>query len=75
MVTVKKKNKVLKVDEKRLDKYLQDGFDQVENGKVIKRATGGKVVSIGLYNKIDEELIGAKKEIKRLKTEITKLKK
>lgn len=94
-VTVKKKNKVLNIEDTRLESYLMQGYDQVDkDGNVVEKATGGKTVSLSEYNKVVEELEAAKakvdelssadlevelaeakKEIKNLKTENTKLKK
>ena len=87
-VTVRKNNKVLNIEDTRLDSYLLQGFDQIDkDGKVVTKATGGKAVSLAEYNKVVEErdalkgtdlaqeLEAARKEIKALKTENTKLKK
>lgn len=87
-VTVRKNNKVLNIEDTRLESYLVQGFDQInKEGKIVKKATGGKSVSLAEYNKVVEELESlksdglakeleeAKKEIRILKTENTKLKK
>ncbi len=84
-VNVKKGNRLLTIDEGRLEAYLKQGYDQVgERGNVVKRATGGKSVSIGEYNKLldklsdaksSDELERLKEENKKLKSENTKLKK
>ena len=76
MATVRKRNRVLKVNDNVVSRYLKDGYDQIdEKGEVVKLATGGKSVSIGSYNKVVEEVEKLKAEIKKLKTENTKLKK
>lgn len=58
-VKVKRLNKVLNIDKDFLPSYLNDGFDQInDEGKIIKRATGGRNISVQEYNqaldKIDE---------------------
>lgn len=76
MAKVKKANRVLTVDESVVPSYLKDGYDQVDDkGKVIKRATGGRTVSISEYNTVAKELEELKAENKKLKAENTKLKK
>ncbi|MGN7311460.1 hypothetical protein ACTHQ4_10180 [Alkalicoccobacillus gibsonii] len=84
-VNVIKGNRLLTVSEDRLNAFLQQGYDQVDlKGEVVKRATGGKNVSVGEYNKLlgklenaqgSEELEKLKEENKKLKAENTKLKK
>ncbi|WBL16445.1 hypothetical protein [Sutcliffiella sp. NC1] len=87
-VTVRKNNKVLNIEDTRLESYLLQGFEQIDkDGKVVKEATGGRTVSLQEHNKALErikeleeddavkELEEAKKEIKALKSENTKLKK
>ncbi|EIJ79116.1 hypothetical protein PB1_16204 [Bacillus methanolicus PB1] len=88
VVKVRKQNKILEIPESRLEAFLQQGYDQIdEKGGVIKRATGGRAISVAEYNKVveelerlkntdaEKELEEAKKEIKALKAENTKLKK
>ncbi|MBU9711067.1 hypothetical protein [Evansella tamaricis] len=59
---IKKGNRVLTVKEERLSSYLKQGYDQVdEKGEVVKRATGGKTISLGEYNKVVDELEKLKK--------------
>ncbi|WOA60992.1 hypothetical protein [Bacillus mycoides] len=58
-VKVKRLNKVLNIDKEFLPSYLNDGFDRIDDeGKIIKRATGGRNISVQEYNqaldKIDE---------------------
>lgn len=80
-VTVKKENRILTVDEQSLRSYLADGYDQVEVDEkkreyiVVKRATGGRTVSLAEHNKALEELEKLKAENKKLKAENTKSKK
>ena len=61
-VTVKRLNKILTVPEERLEYYLSEGYDQIENGKVVKRATGGRTIPLGEYNKLVDR-------VKELETE------
>lgn len=61
-VTVKRFNKILTVPEERLAYYLSEGYDQIENGKVVKRATGGRTIPLGEYNKLVDR-------VKELETE------
>jgi hypothetical protein len=76
VVRVKRQNRILSIPESRLNAYLQEGYDQIdEKGNVIRRATGGRTISVAEYNKVLDELEKAKKEIKSLKSEIAKLKK
>lgn len=73
MPKVKRLNKVLTIPEEALDRYLREGYDQIdENGQIIKRATGGRFVSISEYNRLVAELEKAKAEIQKLKAEKTK---
>ncbi|WP_078379155.1 hypothetical protein [Sutcliffiella halmapala] len=85
---MKKNNRILYVEQGRAKVLLAQGYDQVdEKGNIVKRATGGRSVSLPEYNKAlerikelennpaDKELEEAKKEIKALKSENTKLKK
>ncbi|GAF14922.1 phage protein [Bacillus sp. JCM 19046] len=84
-VNVIKGNRLLTISEDRLNAFLEQGYDQVDSkGEVVKRATGGKNVSIGEYNKLLDQLEEAKgseglenlkEENKKLKAENTKLKK
>lgn len=76
MAKVKKLNRVLTVEDSVVPSYLKAGYDEIdEKGEVVKRATGGRTVSIAEYNKVLDELDGLKAENKKLKTENTKLKK
>ncbi len=89
MPKMKKGNRILDIDAGRVDAYLKQGYDQVDDaGKIVKRATGGRSISLQEHNKILAELENlknsdsaernleeAKKEIKSLKSENAKLKK
>lgn len=75
-VKVKRLNKVLNIDKDFLPSYLNDGFDQInDDGKIIKRATGGRNISVQEYNqaldKIDE-LEGKIAELQAPKTSAKK---
>lgn len=73
-VKVKKKNRVLHVEADRLVGFLNQGYDQVdEEGNVVKRATGGRTVSLAEHNKVLSENDDLKKENTALKGQITKL--
>lgn len=76
MAKIKKGNRILNVDNSRLESYLKQGYDQInDTGKVIKLATGGKTVTIGEYNRALEENTALKLEVEKFKTELAKLKK
>lgn len=71
MAYVKKANRVLTVSKEAVSSYLKDGYDEIdEKGEVIKRATGGKTVSLAEYNKALEENETLKSEIKKLKAKL-----
>lgn len=83
-VRVKKGNRVLRVSETVLKKYLSNGYDQIDDkGNIVKEATGGKSISIKEYNKLKQELeelkegSGGDEELKKentaLKGKVTKL--
>lgn len=85
-VKMKKKNRILDVESSRAASFLMQGYDQIdENGEIVKRATGGRSVSLAEYNKTLEELEAlkasdsseqlkeAKKEIKSLEAKVKKL--
>ncbi|WP_342515609.1 hypothetical protein [Sutcliffiella sp. FSL R7-0096] len=89
MAKMIKGNRILDVDAGRVEAYLKQGYNQVDDaGKIVKRATGGRSVSLQEHNKVlaelealkgspsvEKELEEVKKENKTLKSEITKLKK
>lgn len=73
---MRKGNRVIHVAEGRVNAFLAQGYDQVnERGEIIKRATGGRTVNIAEYNKVVEELEALKKENATLKAKIAKLEK
>lgn len=81
-VKVRKKNRILHVESDRLPGFLNQGYDQIdESGKVVKRATGGRTVSLPEHNKALEELEklkasdGNSEELKKLQSENEELKK
>ncbi|PEE42796.1 hypothetical protein [Bacillus pseudomycoides] len=67
-VKVQRLNKVLHIEKDFLPSYLNDGFDQItEEGKVIKRATGGRNVTLGEYNKALDRIEELEKELAEFK--------
>lgn len=76
-VKMRKGNKVIHVEASRVDSFLAQGYDQVnEKGEIIRRATGGRTVNIAEYNAVVEELETLKAtKIKELTAEIEALKK
>lgn len=66
---VKSGNKIYQTNAFDLPNYLKEGFDQVdETGKkIIKRATGGKTITIQQYNKALDQIDKLKAEIEKLK--------
>ncbi|ARK28791.1 hypothetical protein [Halalkalibacter krulwichiae] len=88
MPKVKKGNRILNVEDDRVESYLKQGYDEIgDSGEVLKHATGGKSVPVGEYNKLlkeleelksgtsQEEIEVLKKENTALKGKITKLEK
>ena len=68
-ITVKKKNKVLNIEDTRLESYLKQGYDQIDkDGKVVEKATGGKMVSLAEFNKAVEDLDAANEKIAELES-------
>lgn len=75
-VKVKRLNKVLNIDKDFLTSYLNDGFDQInDEGKIIKRATGGRNISVQEYNQALDKIDALKEEIAELKAPKTTTKK
>lgn len=79
---IRKGNKVKYVEEGRLEVFLKQGYEQIdeETGEVIRRATGGSVVPIAQYNLLLDEVEKLKnsdnqQEIEDLKSEVEQLKK
>ncbi|WP_342538451.1 hypothetical protein MKY15_20620 [Sporosarcina sp. FSL K6-1540] len=66
-VKIRKKNRVLHVETDRLVGFLNQGYDQIdEDGNVVKRATGGRTVSLPEYNKVIDENEALKAKVKEL---------
>ncbi|MGN4578383.1 hypothetical protein [Bacillus paranthracis] len=75
-VKVKRLNKVLNIDKDFLPSYLNDGFDQInDDGKIIKRATGGRNISVQEYNQALDKIDELEEEIAALKAPKTTAKK
>ncbi|MDA1582115.1 hypothetical protein [Bacillus cereus group sp. TH228LC] len=75
-VKVKRLNKVLNIDKDFLPSYLNDGFDQInDEGKIIKRATGGRNISVQEYNQALDKIESLEEEIADLKATKTTAKK
>ncbi|TKI90559.1 hypothetical protein FC699_23845 [Bacillus wiedmannii] len=75
-VKVKRLNKVLNIDKDFLPSYLNDGFDQInDEGKIIKRATGGRNISVQEYNQALDKINELESEIAELKAPKTTAKK
>lgn len=73
-VKVRKANRIIHVAAGRLNSYLAQGYDQIdENGKVIKGAIAGKRVPVAEYNKVVKENAQLKQELQALKEEHVKL--
>lgn len=57
MALVKRENRVLTVHDDIVHTYLIEGYDQIDSeGSIVKRATGGRNVSLVEYNKLLDEL-------------------
>ncbi|NNV07130.1 hypothetical protein ETC03_12135 [Geobacillus sp. MMMUD3] len=68
VVKVRKQNRILDIPASRLEAFLQQGYDQIdEQGNIVKRATGGRYVSVAEYNQLADELEKAKAELAKLK--------
>lgn len=66
----KKGNKVIQVDEVTKARYLNDGYNIIENGKIIEYGRGA-TVALADYMKVVEENESLKKELSALKTKKT----
>jgi len=88
VVKIRKGNRILNVEEGRLSSFLNQGYDRIDdNGTVIKRATGGRNVTVAELNEViaEKEVLEKQlaesdsaellKENKALKTKVTKLEK
>lgn len=61
-VKVRKKNRIKHVAANRVDAYLSQGYDQIDDdGKIVKPATGGRTISLAEHNKVLDELESLKK--------------
>ncbi|HDR7601030.1 TPA: hypothetical protein QCX65_004474 [Bacillus mycoides] len=75
-VKVQRLNKVLHIDKDFLPSYLNDGFDQInDEGKILKRATGGRAISVQEYNQALDKIDELETEIAELKAPKTATKK
>lgn len=76
MAKVRKKNRILTVNDQAVASYLKEGYDEIDNkGKVIKAATGGKTVTLGEFNKVNAALQDLSKKHDELTLEHEELKK
>lgn len=74
-VTVRKANRVLRVSPGQLNRFLKQGYNQIDDhGQIIKLATGGASVNIAKYNallqenqQLKEDLVVALETIEELK--------
>lgn len=79
-VKLQKGNRIIVTSEDRKNTFLKRGYNVIDKkGKVVEHATGGATVEIAKYNKVVKELEEAKKagnakELEEAKKEITKLK-
>lgn len=68
MALVRKKNRILTVNDNAVHVYLNRGYDEIdESGKVIKSATAGKSVSVERYNALQKENETLSAQIETLK--------
>ena len=67
-VKVKRLNKVVNIEKDFLATYLNDGYDQInDEGKIIKRATGGRNISVAEHNKALDKIDELEAELADLK--------
>jgi uncharacterized small protein (DUF1192 family) len=53
MAIVRKENRQLTVQDDVVESYLTEGYDQIDlEGNIVKRATGGRMVSLAEFNKV-----------------------
>ncbi len=75
-VKVKRLNKVLNIEKDFLASYLNDGFDQInDEGKILKRATGGRAISVQEHNLVLDKIGELEAELAELKAPKTTAKK
>ncbi|MFX3618721.1 MAG: hypothetical protein ACE3JK_14530 [Sporolactobacillus sp.] len=69
MARLKKLNRVIDVSDGFVNSYLIRGYDEIDDkGTIIKRATGGRNVSLPEYNKLLDENEQLKAELKGVKS-------
>jgi hypothetical protein len=58
IIVVKKANAELTISENELEKYLANGYTQIDakTGKKLKEPTGGGTVSVAEHNRLKAEL-------------------
>jgi hypothetical protein len=67
-VKVQRLNKVLHIEKDFLPSYLNDGFDKIDDeGKILKRATGGRNISVQEYNQALDKIDELEAELAELK--------
>lgn len=75
-VKIRKKNRIKLVSADRVEAFLKQGYDQIdEAGNIERRATGGRTISIAEHNKALDELEKQKKENATLKGKLKRLEK
>ncbi|AJH77450.1 MULTISPECIES: hypothetical protein [Heyndrickxia] len=63
-VKVRKENRVLHVPEGQVAKFLNQGYDQIdETGNIVKRATGGRMVTLQEYNRLLDRVAELEQEL------------
>jgi cell shape-determining protein MreC len=71
MAKVAKENRVQTVQDDMVPMFLADGYNQIDNeGNVIKRATGGKVIPLNEHNRVLDEVESLKQKVKDMQEEI-----
>lgn len=76
MAKVRKKNRLLTVNDAAVASYLKEGYDQVDDkGKIIKNATGGKTINVQEFNNLNDAFQKLSKERDDLFLEHEELKK
>lgn len=69
MAKVKKLNRILSVDDRAVESYLKQGYDEIDDkGRIVRRATGGRDIPVAEYNKVlteNEELKAKVKELEK----------
>lgn len=70
-VKIRKANRIIHVAAGRLNSYLAQGYDQInEKGEVIKGATAGKTVPVAELNKVAKENEALRQENQQLKEDL-----